>query len=394
MALLSGGHLAVDFASGAVPALIPYFADRFELSYVEIALVMLAVTVSSSVVQPLFGMWSDRRGALWLVPGGVALAAVGLALACLVPSYGLVVLLVFALGLGVAGFHPEGAKVAMFATARGRAAGMAYFNIGGNLGFALGSVVVGALVATMGLKGGILAALPVFAFSLVLVRSLPYLRMLPLAAAARAEAHGRDRVGAMTVLMSIVALRSVAWFGLLTFVPVWVVAQGETKEDGTRLLSIMLFAGAVGTLVLGHVADRLGLRRTLLVSQAVLSPAVLVFVLVGGVPGTIALAVCGAFVVGTFGITIVLSQLYLPRRVGLASGLAVGLAIGLGGIAAVALGALADAIELRTAMLVSGLVPLGGVLLCFLLPPLDAPRRSGRLPWGGPVLARRGDAHE
>jgi FSR family fosmidomycin resistance protein-like MFS transporter len=175
---------------------------------------------------------------------------------------------------------------------------------------------------------------------------------------------------------------------------VWVVAQGETKEDGTRLLSIMLFAGAVGTLVLGHVADRLGLRRTLLVSQAVLSPAVLVFVLVGGVPGTIALAVCGAFVVGTFGITIVLSQLYLPRRVGLASGLAVGLAIGLGGIAAVALGALADAIELRTAMLVSGLVPLGGVLLCFLLPPLDAPRRSGRLPWGGPVLARRGDAHE
>ena len=101
----------------------------------------------------------------------------------------------------------------------------------------------------------------------------------------------------------------------------------------------MLLAGAVGTLVLGPVADRFGLRRTLLVTQALLTPAILVFVLVGGVAGAVALIVVGMCVVGTFGVTMVLSQLYLPRHVGMASGLAVGLSMGLGGIAALALGA-------------------------------------------------------
>ena len=81
MAALSGGHLAVDFASGSVPALIPYFTDKFDLSYALAAMLLLAATLSSSVVQPLFGLWSDRHEALWLITGGAALAAVGVGLA-------------------------------------------------------------------------------------------------------------------------------------------------------------------------------------------------------------------------------------------------------------------------------------------------------------------------
>ena len=97
----------------------------------------------------------------------------------------------------------------------------------------------------------------------------------------------------------------------------------------------MLVAGAVGTLVLGPVADRIGLRRTLVVTQAALPLLIVTYVQVGGVPGTVALMLVGLCVVGTFGITMVLSQLYLPRHVGMASGLSVGLAMGLGGVAAV-----------------------------------------------------------
>src|SRR5919108_1668320 len=108
MATLSGGHLAVDFASGSVPALLPFLALEFDLSYTATAVLMLAVLVSSSLVQPLFGLWSDRRGALWLLPGGVGLAAVGTGLAAVAPSYVLVVVLVFAAGVGIAGFHPGG----------------------------------------------------------------------------------------------------------------------------------------------------------------------------------------------------------------------------------------------------------------------------------------------
>src|SRR5438874_3582442 len=98
MAALSAGHGATDFANGALPALLPFFVDRFDLSYTLAATVMLASTVSSSVIQPLFGLWSDRRGALWLLPTGVAVAGLGIALAADAPSYWLVLVLVVVSG--------------------------------------------------------------------------------------------------------------------------------------------------------------------------------------------------------------------------------------------------------------------------------------------------------
>ena len=140
MTVLSGGHLAVDFASGSVPALIPFMTDRFDLSYALAAMLLLAATASSSLVQPLFGLWSDRRGALWLIPGGTLLAAVGVGGAAIAPVYPLVLLLVLAGGLGVAAFHPEGAKFAAYASGHRKASGMSYFNSGGNVGYALGAV--------------------------------------------------------------------------------------------------------------------------------------------------------------------------------------------------------------------------------------------------------------
>ena len=167
-----------------------------------------------------------------------------------------------------------------------------------------------------------------------------------MSAAAR-DAGAKDDVRAMVILAGVIGLRSVAWFTLIAFVPLWAVSQGDTEAEGNRLLSLMLLAGAVGTLLLGPIADRFGIRRTLLVAQVLLTPLILVFVLAGGIAGAVALAVVGICVVGTFGLTMVLAQMYLPQHVGLASGLSVGLAMGLGGIAAVALGAVADAVDLE-----------------------------------------------
>src|SRR5215210_9110240 len=121
MAALSSGHLATDFANGSLPALLPFFVDRFGLNYVMAATLMLASTVSSSVIQPLFGLWSDRRGAIWLLPAGVALAGVGIALAADAPSYWLVLALVTISGLGIAAFHPEGSKFAAYVSGTKRA---------------------------------------------------------------------------------------------------------------------------------------------------------------------------------------------------------------------------------------------------------------------------------
>ncbi len=370
MTALSGGHLATDFASGSVPALLPFFATKFGLNYTFTAVVMLAALASSSFTQPLFGLWSDRRGALWLLPTGVGVAGIGLGLSAIAPNYAVLVAVVFMSGLGIAAFHPEGAKFAIFASGHRRASGMSLFNIGGNTGYALGPIIVTPLVLWLGLgAGGLLAAIPVVLGAFAVFAVLPYLsRLQPPPRTGEAAFEGRDDVRAMVILGGVIGLRSVAWFGLLTFVPLWVVSLGNSAGDGNRLLSLMLLSGALGTLLLGPIADRFGLRRTLLIAQAILTPMILVFVLVGGVVGAAALMVVGICVVGTFGLTMVLSQMYLPRHVGMASGLSIGLAMGLGGLAAVALGGVADAVSLEAALICCAFAPLLGVALCFFLP--------------------------
>ena len=380
MLSLSGGHFAVDFASGSVPAMIPFLTARFDLGYALAALLLLAATVSSSLVQPLFGLWSDRRGVLWLIPGGIVLAAVGVGGAAISPLYPVVVVLVFAGGLGVAAFHPEGAKFAAYASGPKRASGMSYFNVGGNAGYAVGAFATGELVVWLGLVGGLVAMLPVLVASIFIARELPRLSRLTPVRGSGAFDRGVDDRRAMTLLGVVIALRSVPWFALLAFVPLWVVAHGHSKSDGNRLLFLMLLAGAIGTIVLGPVADRVGLRRTLVVTQAAIAPLILAFVYIGGVVGVISLMLVGVCVVGTFGVTMVLSQLYLPRHVGMASGLSIGLAMGIGGIAAVILGAVADAVDLRLALTISVVAPALGVLVCLQLPAPLRPSARGHAP--------------
>jgi MFS transporter, FSR family, fosmidomycin resistance protein len=368
MALLSSGHFATDFSNGVLPALLPFLKDKFSLSYTAVGAVILASQASSSLIQPLFGLWSDRRGAMWLLPAGVALAGTGIALAADAPSYWLVLVLVLVSGVGSAAYHPEGSKFAGFVSGRKRASGMAWFSIGGNLGFALGPVVTTAVVAAFDLRGGLILAVPALAVAVALVAGAPYLRgFVPDAGAARVAA-GEDAPFAMKLLLGVIALRSVAWFGLITFVPLWEVSLGHSKSHGNHLLALMLFAGGVGTLALGPLADRFGTRTVLLASVLATGPLALVFVLVGGVSGIIALPLIGVCVVGTFGVTMVMGQQYMPRHVGTASGLVIGLSVGLGGVAAVGLGRLADMTSLRTALLVAAAAPLVASVLAFMLP--------------------------
>jgi FSR family fosmidomycin resistance protein-like MFS transporter len=377
MTVLSTGHAATDFAGGVLPALLPFLHDKFHLTYTLSAVLILASAISSSVIQPLFGLWSDRRGALWLLPTGVALAGIGMALAADAPSYWLVILLVVVSGIGTAAYHPEGSKFAAYVSGEKKATGMAFFSIGGNLGYALGPVAATGLAAWFGLRGELLVAIPCLAVAAALFVLIPYLRgFAPEARRSRIEA-GENRLGAMGVLVSMIAFRSLAWFGLITFVPLWDVAQGHSKSYGGRELAIMLFAGGVGTLALGPIADRFGSRAVLIATQAFVGPLVLAYIWVGGIPGTIALSLVAACVVGTFGVTMVMSQEYLPRNIGMASGLTIGLSIGLGGLAAVILGSIADTVSLRTALYVIAAAPVAGLLLASGLP--RAPVGSRRI---------------
>jgi FSR family fosmidomycin resistance protein-like MFS transporter len=366
---LAAGHLAADFAQGAVPALLVFLKPVLHLSYTMTAAVVLVATMTSSIAQPLFGHWSDRRGAVWLMPAGVATAGAGLALAAVSPTYGVLLILIGVSGLGVGAFHPEAMKVAGHASGARRASGMAFFATGGNVGFALGPLIASAVISPLGTSGGLLLVLPGIVVALYLLREHGYLMHVRTSRSWHAGgAPAADRPDAFRMLLVVIGLRSVAYYGLFTFVPLWEVSRGHSKSYGNTLLSLVLIAGVAGTLIAGPLADRYG-RRIVLLASLVLAPGlVLAYVLVGGLVGAIAVCAAGAVVVSTFGVTIVLSQEYLPSRIAMAAGMSVGMATGVGGIAAVALGAIADVIDLRTALIATAIGPAAGALFTLLLP--------------------------
>jgi FSR family fosmidomycin resistance protein-like MFS transporter len=374
MAALSSGHLATDFANGALPALLPFLVHRFDLSYTLAGVVMLTWAISSSVVQPLFGLWSDRRGAVWLLPAGLAAGGIGIGLTAAAPAYWLVLLFVVLSGLGTAAYHPEGSKFAAYASGDRRASGMSLFSIGGNMGYALGPIAATAVVVHLGLGGGLVLAVPCLAVAGLLLWLIPFLQGFAPERGAQPRWDGEDRPRAIGLLLAVIALRNVGWFSLVTFVPLYEVAIGHSASYGNRLLALMLLTGGIGTLAAGPLADRVGRRPVLLGSLALTGPLILVYLVAGGIVGAAALAAVGACVIGTFGVTMVMGQEYLPRRIGMASGLTVGFAIGIGGVGAVVVGALADRIDLDSALYVAAVVPVLSLALAAFLPS-TRPRR-------------------
>ncbi|HZR91208.1 MAG TPA: MFS transporter [Gaiellaceae bacterium] len=370
MGALSLGHLAADLSQGALPALLVYLKPELGLSYTMTAAVVLVATLTSSIVQPLFGLWSDRRGAVWLTSAGVALGGAGIAVGAQAPTYAVLLVLVAVSGLGIGAFHPEAMKLAGHASGARRASGMALFSTGGNVGFALGPLLVTGAIGGLGLHGGLLLLVPGVAVGLVLAHEHVRLEAL-VGRREQTTTQARpadDRPGAFRLLLAIVALRSVAYYGLFTFVPQFEVARGHSKSYGNSILALVLLAGVAGTLCAGPLADRLG-RRTVLLASLLVSPGLIVlYVFAGGLPGAVAVCFAGAVVVSTFSVTIVMSQEYLPTRVAWASGMSVGLAIGLGGVAAVVLGSVADAVDLKAALIGTAIGPALGAALALGLP--------------------------
>jgi FSR family fosmidomycin resistance protein-like MFS transporter len=372
LTVLGLAHMCADMCQGAVPALLPFLADQRGYSYAALGSLVLAATVGSSLIQPLFGLVSDRVRQPWLMPSGVLVAGIGLSLAGLAPSYGLTVAAIALSGLGVAAFHPEGARFAGVAAGSRRGRGMSLFSVGGNAGFALGPLLTTPLVLVFGLPGTLgLVVLPAV-MAVVLHGQLDHLRRLDAArapSAAAAAARPRDRWGPFTRMGTVVALRSGVYFGLQSFVPLWFVQRlGSTESLGNAALTAMLVAGAVGTLAGGRLVDRIGPRAVLLGTMVASIPLLVAFPLVGAGPAFVLLAAIGLVTIASFSVTVVLGQQYLPNRTGLASGVTLGLAIGIGGLVATALGVLADAHGLESVMWVIAALPVPAALLSLTLP--------------------------
>jgi FSR family fosmidomycin resistance protein-like MFS transporter len=392
LGMLGAGHLCIDLCQGAVPALLPFLATQRGYSYAALGALLLFSTIGSSIIQPAFGILSDRFARPWLMPGGLAVAAVGIGLAGPAPTYGLTAVAVVLSGLGVAAFHPEAAKFAGLASREQRGRGMSLFTVGGNAGFALGPLLTTPLVLAFGLSGTVaLAVLPLTA-SIVLARELPRLRKLDESRPARSVGVGSDDWGAFTRLSALIGARSVVHFGIQAFVPAFFVAELATSEaTGNAALTLFLAAGAVGTLVGGGLVDRWGARTVLVGTMVAVLPPLLLLPLVGEGVAIVLVGAIGFFTIASFSVTVVLGQAYLPNHLGLASGVTLGLAIGLGGVSATALGVVADQWGLHAVLWVIAAAPIPAIVLAVSLPAIPGiTSDSGRSPTLSPGVHRDG----
>jgi FSR family fosmidomycin resistance protein-like MFS transporter len=371
MATLSAGHLFTDVSQGAVPALLVFLKQQHHLSYASVSALVLAATIASSVIQPLFGLFSDRRSWPWLMPLGPALGGLGIALAGWAPSYGLTFAAIALSGVGVAAFHPEGSRFANYVSGSRRASGMSLFSVGGNVGFALGSLIVTPLVLALGLHGTAFLLIPTWLMAAVLLHELPRLRGFR-ADVVDGQVKRSDEPeawGPFTVLAGVIALRSLVYFGMVTFIALYYVQVLHASNAlGNAALTVMLVGGAVGTLVGGRLADRFGRRTVLIGSMLLLPPLTVGFLLSGAGVAVVFAGITGAVTIATFAVTIVMGQEFLPGRLGLSAGVTIGLSIGIGGIGAPLLGLVADGFGTRAVFEVIAVVPLLALLLTLALP--------------------------
>jgi FSR family fosmidomycin resistance protein-like MFS transporter len=316
------------------------------------------------------------------MPLGPALGGLGVALAGLAPNYGLTFAAVMLSGLGVAAFHPEGSRFANYVSGARRASGMSLFSVGGNVGFALGPVLVTPLLLAFGLHGTVFVIIPTWLMAIVLSAELPRLKSfrgdLVGGRVQRGEHH--EAWAPFVRLAGVIALRSFVYFGMVTFIPLYYIhVLHSSKALGNAALTAMLLGGAAGTLAGGPLADRFG-RRTVLVGSMILTPPLVVaFLLSGPVLALVFAALGGAVTIATFAVTIVMGQEYLPGRLGIAAGVTIGLSIGLGGVGAPLLGILADSAGLRVVFETVAALPLAALALTLTLP-RHTPRESVSAP--------------
>ncbi|GAA3465584.1 MFS transporter [Nonomuraea roseola] len=390
--LLSSGHACVDVYQGAVAALVPFFVSERAYTYAAASGIVLAASLLSSVVQPLFGALTDRWALPWLLPVSTLVGGAGVALAGVGDSYPLTLLVVAVSGLGVAAYHPEAARVAR-EVSRGSHTAMGWFSLGGNLGFAAAPLLVSAVIATGGLRASPLLAVPALAGAALCAAALRAVRTPARAtAAARASlATGRDDWPSFLRLSGAVGCRSIVFVGLSAFISLYARQRtGGGDLSGTAALFVLYLGGAVGTVAGGRLATRFGRLPVVRWSYALTVLAVAGVVFAPGPSFHLFAALASAGLYVPFSLHITLGQDYLPRRVGTASGVTLGLAVSVGGLASPLVGAVADATSLQAALAPLIALPALGWLLLRTLREPGLPRAAPGGPGPGAGAARAG----
>lgn len=375
LTLLSVAHLFNDANQSALPALLPFLIVQHGLTLASAAMLVLAMNLSSSIVQPLFGHWSDRTSTAWMIPASLMCATAGIVGICFSNTFAEMMDCAFVAGVGVAAFHPEGSRFSKYFAGKRTASGMGWFTVGGYGGLAFGSLAIAPLLLHFGMHGAALLLIPSAAMALLLVARLPYFERTRLhARRTKRDGHGTDDWRAFGVLTATVCVRSIAFVSFAAFLPLFVIhlLQASKLQGGLALGAMMIF-GALGTIAGGALGDRYSVRRIITISLAAVTVVATALAFSGAYGHSFALSLAIASALGfafglSAGVLVVLGQAYLPKRIGVASGVTLGLANTIGGLFAPVIGTIGDAYGLYPAFLTIAAAALASAAISLALP--------------------------
>ncbi|MFA1820396.1 MFS transporter [Virgibacillus oceani] len=370
-------HLLNDTLQAVIPAMFPILENSLGLTFTQLGFIAFTLNMVASVMQPVVGMYTDKRPMPYALPIGLTSSMVGILGLALAPNFWAILASVLFIGLGSAVFHPEGSRVAYLAAGPRRGLAQSIYQVGGNSGQALAPVITALVLVPLGQFGAIwftlIAGLAVL-FLIYIARWYNAQIGDPIKVKAETRDQQRDGhlskaiKGALIVLVFIVFARSWYQSVIANFYAFFAIDNyGATIAQSQGYIFTFLLAGAVGTFLGGPFADRFGKRNVILFSLLAAAPLALVLPFVGSAMAIVLLALLGVIIMSSFSVTVVYAQELIPGKIGTMSGLIVGLAFGMGAIGSVVLGSLIDFIGLMPTMIATAFLPLLG-LLAFLLP--------------------------
>jgi MFS transporter, FSR family, fosmidomycin resistance protein len=376
-------HLLNDTIQALVPALYPMFKAAFALSFTQVGLMTLTLQLTASLLQPLVGLYTDRRPAPYALVAGMTFTLVGVLLLSVASTFAALLVAAGLMGIGSSIFHPESSRIARMASGGRHGFAQSFFQVGGNLGSSFGPLLAAFLVVPRG-QASVAWCAPLALLAIVVLwrigrwyeheRASLARRAAPTAhaATAAASALSPQRVGwALAVLGALIFSKYFYLASLTSYYTFYLITKFHVSIRAAQIdLFVFLGAVAAGTMLGGLVGDRIGVKNVIWISILGVFPftALLPYATLFWTP---ILTVCiGLVLASAFSAIVVYAQELMPGRVGMVSGIFFGFAFGMAGLGAAVLGQLADRMGIEAVYRLCAYLPLIGLLAVF-LPDVD-----------------------
>jgi len=379
---ISLSHLLNDLMQSVISAIYPILKNEFALDFSQIGIIQLVFQLTASILQPVVGIYTDKRPMPFSLPIGMGFTLIGLLLLATASSYPIILVSVAMIGLGSSIFHPESSRVARMASGGRHGLAQSLFQVGGNFGSAIGPLLAAFIILPRGQGAIAWFALAALAGIILLGRVGLWYREQHRASGSRKAAAivapllSRKVITRSLIILALLIFSKFFYMSALTSYYTFFLIDtfGVSVRDSQLYLFVFLGAVAVGTIAGGPIGDRFG--RKFVIWFSILG--VLPFTLLlphANLFWTIVLSIIiGLVLSSAFSAIIVYAQELIPGKVGLVSGLFFGFAFGMGGIGAALLGELADRTSITYVFQVCAFLPLIGLLTAF-LPNIEPKRR-------------------